>query len=343
MRDYSVLLSVGDRVPGVFGATADGAVYSLDVQAGRPTLIAALGSLDADAARAMLARINQALPLVRAAGGDIAPIAPIGAFAGAPDLVGQGSIIFVADASGLESANLDGLPAGIVLDRSARILELAPLGPDTDLVALFSAAVAGSPSETPRLCASAAPVLIVPNVAPPAFCQAVIEHFEASPHSAGVMASYVDGQAQARVDLGKKHRRDIELEAGSPLHNAVMQLIAARLVPEIKRAFQKDITFADRILIARYDDDGGYFRRHRDDAAPQTAFRQFALSLNLNTHQYEGGELMFPEYNDHRYNPPAGAAAVFSASLLHEARPVTRGSRYVLLTFLCGDGAAPPA
>ena len=34
------------------------------------------------------------------------------------------------------------------------------------------------------------------------------------------------------------------------------------------------------------------------------------------------------------YSPPAGAAAVFSASLLHEAAPVTKGSRYVLLSFL---------
>ena len=65
----------------------------------------------------------------------------------------------------------------------------------------------------------------------------------------------------------------------------------------------------------------------------------FAISLNLNTHEYEGGELCFPEFDDHRYNPPAGGALVFSASLLHEAMPVTRGSRYVLLSFL-GSAAA---
>jgi predicted 2-oxoglutarate/Fe(II)-dependent dioxygenase YbiX len=155
------------------------------------------------------------------------------------------------------------------------------------------------------------------------------------------MASYVDGEAQARLDLDKKKRRDIELPAGSEIHTLALGLVAARIAPEVKRAFQRDITFADRILIARYDDDGGYFKRHRDNAAPQTAFREFAVSLNLNTDEYEGGELLFPEYNDHRYSPPAGGAIVFSASLLHEAAPVTRGSRYVLLTFLCGASAAP--
>lgn len=334
-------LLVGDRVPGIYGATGEGRVYSLDVQAGRPTLVVALGGLDAQGARAMMDRIATALPKIQAAGGDIAPIAPVGGFVGESDLQGSGRIIYVAEAGDMECSTLDGQPAGLVVDRSARILALGPLGPTIDLAAFFNTAVAGLCREEPRVCTSAAPVLIIPNIAPPPFCRAVIEHFESSPHGMGLMASYVDGEAQARVDLTKKHRQDMELAAGSPLHGAVMELFARRIVPEIKRAFQKDITFADRILIARYDQDGGYFRRHRDDASPQVAFRQFAVSLNLNTDDYEGGDLMFPEFNDHLYRPPAGAAAVFSASLLHEAAPVTRGSRYVLLSFLCG--AAAPA
>jgi hypothetical protein len=83
--------------------------------------------------------------------------------------------------------------------------------------------------------------------------------------------------------------------------------------------FQADVCHLDRILIARYDDTGGYFRRHRDDAAAHISYRQFAVSLNLNTHEYEGGNVMFPEFSDDHYSPPAGGAAVFSASLLHEA------------------------
>jgi predicted 2-oxoglutarate/Fe(II)-dependent dioxygenase YbiX len=148
------------------------------------------------------------------------------------------------------------------------------------------------------------------------------------------MASFSDGAAYAKLDESKKKRRDIELTPDSPLYAEVVALFSNRLVPEIKRAFQADIATADRILIARYDDTGGYFKRHRDNAAPHTAFREFAVSLNLNTPEYEGGELLFPEYDDDRYNPPAGGAMVFSAALLHEAAPVTRGSRYVLLSFL---------
>jgi predicted 2-oxoglutarate/Fe(II)-dependent dioxygenase YbiX len=153
------------------------------------------------------------------------------------------------------------------------------------------------------------------------------------------MASFNDGGAYAKLDESKKKRRDTELTADTPLHGVVLQLFVSRVIPEIRRAFQTDMAYADRILLARYDDTGGYFRRHRDNAAPHTAFREFAISLNLNTHEYEGGELMFPEYDDHRYNPPAGGAIVFSASLLHEAMPVTKGQRYVLLSFF-GSAAA---
>jgi predicted 2-oxoglutarate/Fe(II)-dependent dioxygenase YbiX len=118
-----------------------------------------------------------------------------------------------------------------------------------------------------------------------------------------------------------------------------LDLLDRRLLPEIRRAFHVEIAHIDRVLIARYDETGGYFRRHRDNTAPHVAYRQFALSVNLNTDAYDGGELVFPEYGGHRYQPPTGAGMVFSGSLLHEALPIRRGQRYVLLTFL-HDAAA---
>jgi len=61
---------------------------------------------------------------------------------------------------------------------------------------------------------------------------------------------------------------------------------------------------------------------------------------------YEGGHLRFAEYAPHLYRPVAGGAIAFSCSLLHEVLPVTRGLRYVLLSFLFGEDdvrASPPA
>jgi predicted 2-oxoglutarate/Fe(II)-dependent dioxygenase YbiX len=334
--------SIGDRAPVVLGAAASGRFFSLDAQAGRPVVVAALGALQPDAAAGLLDHLRAAAPLFQAAGVDVAPLAPASpAFTGrfSTDARVRDELLYVTTGAGVELAHVEGAAAGVLIDRGGRVADIIALSETTDIAAWLGAVARRIQAEPPQIRASTAPVLIIPNIAPPELCRALIDHFEASPHEAGVMASFKDGGAYAKLDEDKKKRRDTELTADMPLHAEVLNLLATRVIPEIRRAFQADMVFADRILIARYDDTGGYFKRHRDNAAPHTAFREFAISLNLNTHEYEGGELMFPEYDDHRYNPPAGGAVIFSASLLHEAAPVTKGHRYVLLSFL-GSAAA---
>ena len=120
-----------------------------------------------------------------------------------------------------------------------------------------------------------------------------------------------------------------------------MHRIHDRLVPEIHKAFQFRATRIERYLVACYDSTtGGHFRAHRDNTTRGTAHRRFAVSLNLNTGDYEGGLLTFPEFGRQRYAAPAGGAVVFSCSLLHEATPVTAGLRYAFLPFLYDDEAA---
>ena len=324
-------LEIGDKAPAFVGATASGRFYSLDAQAGRPALIDALGSLAPDAARRAFDAMGAALA---GCGLDLAPIAPMspGVSAAFADPAARETLI-IADAGGLESLQIDGHPAVIAIDRSGRIVALEPLASPCDVARIARAVAPLVRSGPAGARASAAPLLVIPNILSRARCQAFIDHFEASPHEAGKMASY-DAGAVHKLDEGLKRRRDIELVAGTPMHAEVMDAMARRCAPEIKRAFQKDVGYADRILIARYDDDGGYFKRHRDNALPHTAFREFAVSINLNTQDYEGGELMFPEFDDAGYSAPAGGAMIFSASLLHEAAPVTKGRRYVILSFL---------
>lgn len=80
--------------------------------------------------------------------------------------------------------------------------------------------------------------------------------------------------------------------------------------------------------------EGGHFRIHRDNTSKATAHRRFAVTINLNADDYDGGDLIFPEFGPEQWRPPTGGAAVFSCSLLHEVRPVTRGVRYCFLPFL---------
>jgi predicted 2-oxoglutarate/Fe(II)-dependent dioxygenase YbiX len=336
-----VQLSPGDRAPSILGSTAAGRLYSSEAQAGRPALVLSLAGVSAARARRALATLRAAAMALSRAGIEPVPIAlPVEDIlaALAADPLAANEVVYAHDATGLaEPAGADAVAH--LLDRAGRIAAQVVLEDGIDLAAWIAANAARVAGEPSRLCAATAPVLIVPNVAPPELCAALIAHFEASPHEAGVLASFADGAAYAKLDEAKKRRRDFEIAPGAPFYAEVLEVLSKRIVPEVRRAFRVDIANADRILLARYDDTGGWFKRHRDDAAPHTSFREFAISLNLNTHEYEGGELKFPEYDDHRYSPPAGAAIVFSASLLHEAAPVTMGRRYVLLSFL-GSAAA---
>ncbi len=67
--------------------------------------------------------------------------------------------------------------------------------------------------------------------------------------------------------------------------------------------------------------------------------RQFAVSLFLNSGEYKGGFLRFPEFGPALYGAPSGGAVVFSCSLLHEATPVTRGRRYMFLPIAYDEAA----
>jgi predicted 2-oxoglutarate/Fe(II)-dependent dioxygenase YbiX len=337
-----VEFSVGDRAPSLVGADATGRFYSSDAQAGRPALIVTLGGLDPTAAMQTFKAVYDAKAALEALGVDAVPIVPLDTnfaaiFSEDPDA--SDILIYVNGGEGLEAVTLEGRAMAILVDRGGRVVDLAPVATTSDITDCLRRSAGRIATHPAVQRTTTAPVLMIPNLAPPELCTALIAHFEASPHEVGVMASFADGAAYAKLDESKKRRRDLELTAADALYAPVMNLLAARVAPELKRAFQADIATADRILIARYDDTGGYFKRHRDNSAPHTAFREFAISLNLNTHEYEGGELLFPEYDDDRYNPPAGGAILFSASLLHEAAPVTKGSRYVLLTFL-GSAAA---
>jgi predicted 2-oxoglutarate/Fe(II)-dependent dioxygenase YbiX len=112
-------------------------------------------------------------------------------------------------------------------------------------------------------------------------------------------------------------------------------------VPAILKAFQFKATRIERYIVACYEaTTGGFFRAHRDNATKGTAHRTFAVTLNLNAEDYEGGDLRFPEFGPRTYRAPTGGVVVFSCSLLHEALPVTNGKRYAFLPFLYGEEGA---
>ena len=177
-----------------------------------------------------------------------------------------------------------------------------------------------------------APVLIIPELFPAADCRAFIELWEASDKTSGTVVSA--GTDFNTVKEQSKRRQDVFIPDDHPLLHRVTRAVTERVGPEILKAFQFRIEIMEGVRIGCYDAvDRGFFRGHRDNTTRATAHRRFAVSVNLNTGEYAGGGLRFPEYGPGVYCPDRGAAAVFSCSLLHEVLPVTAGRRFGLFTF----------
>lgn len=185
-----------------------------------------------------------------------------------------------------------------------------------------------------------APVLMIPRVFEPEFCRRLVEVFLHRGHEESGVYSLEQGDLRHRVDHAMKKRFDHYVR-DEDISGEISRRMARRVLPEIEKAFCYRVTRLEEFKIACYrSSEQGYFRVHRDNYSPQTVHRRFALTLNLNSEEYEGGELRFPEYGPHLYKPATGEAIVFSCSLLHEAMDVTRGDRFVLLAFLYGEDGA---
>jgi predicted 2-oxoglutarate/Fe(II)-dependent dioxygenase YbiX len=174
-----------------------------------------------------------------------------------------------------------------------------------------------------------APVLVLPRVFEPDFCTQLVRLWGKGDHKdSGVSSRY------GNVNMDHLKRTEDYTIVEPMMLKAVSDRLAYRIGPELTKvfAFDRQFTFDSHVVLSYSADGKHFFGAHRDNGAPTTADRAFAVSLNLND-DFEGGELVFPEYAGVRVSPPAGAAAVFSCSLLHQVLPVTRGRRFVLTTF----------
>jgi predicted 2-oxoglutarate/Fe(II)-dependent dioxygenase YbiX len=331
-------LQSGDRAPFVYGMTGEKTFYSFEAQAGRPAVLILAGGLPPSAMASVVGTFQQhAADFARHEADILLLIDAQGSYvqeyAAKPP---QGLHVVYCPPEVFHGWGFDSSePSIVVTDRNMRLIALIDRDAEPRMAEAALACIAATPAEAPRDILLPAPVLLVPNIFSANFCRALIDHFERSDHTVGGMAS-IDAQGNTihKIDESKKKREDYVLPPDSALGQRVLDALGRICLPEIKKAFQFDVSHTDRLIIARYDEACGYFLRHRDNVAKHVAFRQFAMSINLNSEAYEGGYLLFPEYNSHRYKPGRGAGIIFSASLLHEATPVLKGRRYVLLTFL---------
>jgi len=167
------------------------------------------------------------------------------------------------------------------------------------------------------------PIIIVPNVITNKFKDELIEMFNKSTNK--------------NIELkGNKSRTHVYLDRN--ITNRLDDKLTKSLFPEIKKIFNLDVTHRENYKICGYSEkDHGKFHAHRDSVYPY-GHRRLAMSLVLND-DYEGG-IIFPEYNNTIYKPTPCSAVIFPTSLFHQVLEVTKGIRYVIISFLLGDDEA---
>jgi predicted 2-oxoglutarate/Fe(II)-dependent dioxygenase YbiX/peroxiredoxin len=340
-------LAVGEPAPWFAARTRTRERYAFDTVAGRYVVLAFVGPAAEPHARALLEGVRAARSRF-----DDTQLAFFGVSTEAADadhaLLQDAipGIRFFFD----EAREVSGLYGALAPDGSYRAVTYV-LDPALRVLAVLSAGAGHfdrlsalldrlPPLPAAEIARPQAPVLVLPRVFEPALCRDLIACYERlGGRDSGFMRD-VGGKTTGVIDYAHKRRRDCEIE-DADLRRACMSRIHDRLGPEIEKAFQFRATRMERYIVSCYDaQEDGHFRAHRDNTTKGTAHRRFAVSLFLNTGEYEGGFLRFPEFGSALYAAPTGGAVVFGCSMLHEATRVTRGKRYMFLPFLYDDAAA---
>ncbi len=338
-------IGLGDPVPWLSAQTIKGGRVDLHVDAGRYIVLCFLGTPSGrpdlvDARLGMLLRHARMFREDHTVCYGILDRAP--AEGSRYWRIGRPGLAFLADYDRALARALDAElePATIVLDPLLRLIARIrfdrPEGWSEQLGEVLRSLPPPAEHAGMRL---PAPALIVPRVFEFELCDFLVDaHRRSGGSDSGFMLD-LDGQSTTVIDHDLKSRTDCVVR-DPVLLRALRDRIARRLLPAIKLAFSFDATRMDRIIVAQYSAQrGDHFFRHRDNVNASAAHRRFALTLNLNAERanYDGGELVFPEFGPDAYRIPTGAAIVFSCGLLHEVTRVTRGERYALLSFFYGE------
>lgn len=97
--------------------------------------------------------------------------------------------------------------------------------------------------------------------------------------------------------------------------------------------FNKFVLYREKWKIGYYKgSDKGFYTEHRDNQCRIQYRKISCICMLSNPEDYEGGELYFSELNK-EFKLPKGSIIFFDPNLLHGVKPVTKGERYVLVTF----------
>jgi predicted 2-oxoglutarate/Fe(II)-dependent dioxygenase YbiX/peroxiredoxin len=331
---------LGDPVPWFSLAVPTGGSFDLQASAGRWVVLSFVGSL---ADRRAIAEIAELVHLSASFSADHLVIGCV--FTGQPNqtdhlaAISNPTLSFLADQDGAVSRSFGAgeMPRTVILDPMLRAI--ADIGWDHPQghAKMVRTVLQGLPAiDDSAGVPMFAPALLVPRVFSFDICDFLIQFYNAQRAQDSGFQVDVDGKTVTMSDWRLKRRSDVPV-AVPEVRELIRDHIVRRLVDPIERYFQFKVTRMDRYIVACYDSAvAAHFHRHRDNINAGAQHRRFALSINLNK-DFDGGDLMFPEFGRRTYRPSEGGALVFSCGALHQVTPVTRGKRYAFLAFMYGE------
>lgn len=334
---------LGDPAPWFTANLIGTGSFSLSVAAGRFIVLSFLGSPDDPRAQAELAEILRDAHLFNED-----RIVFYGLFTSPPvdpaSYVARGTsaLAFLADYDGAITKNYGAaaMPRTVILDPMLRAIANIGFDHQGGHATIVRQVIQSLPAvDDSAGVPMTAPVLLVPRVFDFVLCDTLIKFYEQIGGEDSGFLVDADGKTERLLDYRIKRRSDLNI-AHPQLREAIRSQIVRRLVPAIERFFQFQATRMDRYIVACYDSAvAAHFYRHRDNINIGAQHRRFAVSINLNN-DFEGGDLVMPEFGRRTYRPPYGGALVFSCGALHQVTPVTAGRRFAFLAFLYGEADA---
>ena len=163
-------------------------------------------------------------------------------------------------------------------------------------------------------------------------CRALIEH-------AGEAGAWQQAEV-ALLDEGGyrnviREERSASVFALNPESEVVRQFDAKMdgiIKPLVKRVWGVEMSAHTPAHLVRYLP-GDYYHEHTD-VTDEEPYRYFSVVCSLND-DLEGGRTSFPDL-DYSVAPRCGTAIIFPSTYLHRAEPVTRGEKYVMISWLAG-------
>jgi predicted 2-oxoglutarate/Fe(II)-dependent dioxygenase YbiX len=218
-----------------------------------------------------------------------------------------------------------------VLDPGLRVMKTAPLSDSARIMTFVRDLPSVDDHAGTRI---HAPVLVVPRVLEPELCAELIAMHRDGQAIQGPLIDHTDDGEMSKPYIDTDYRSTEQVRVDDPdLKARIEDRVRRRLAPEVFRSLRYHVGEIESYLVIAYDaSDNGRFRVHRDNLPPLQR-RQFTFAINLNSEDYDGGELRFPEYGTETFRPPTGGAIVFASSLLHEVTLLTSGQRYVIVAF----------